>query len=80
MNMPTGQKRAQEVSTLNKECNYKLLRNAGAVQGGLPQRRLQQSVVQNQISRPENIHTGNIIQDEQVIYLGTYICTYVVYM
>lgn len=52
--------------------NYRLLRNAESGSNSLPQGRAQELVIKYQIVNPENTHTSNIIQSEQVefIYLG----------
>lgn len=35
-----------------------------------------QLIVQYQIIRPKSIHTGNIVQGEQVVVRNIYVCVY----
>lgn len=61
---------------LNYTKNCKELKKGRSRRDGLPQGRVQQLVLKHQMVNPENIHTNNIIQSNQVIFKKIYAYTY----
>lgn len=63
--------KSHEVSALQK--NYRHLRNSGNERNSLPQGQVHHLATRYQMIGPENTYANNTVQNEDIIYVYTYI-------
>lgn len=69
--MPKWRGKAHEASTLQK--NYRQLRDSGNERNSLPQGQVHHLATRYQMIGPENTYANNTVQNEDIIYVYTYI-------